>query len=60
MTEKQIEKDMAETDSMASSLGQIKVEDFEAVEDGFHNLLSHKMGTSKADLRHVIRDRVFL
>ena len=51
MTEKQIEKDMAETDSMASSLGQIKVEDFEAVEDGFHNLLSQKMGTNTVDLR---------
>ena len=41
-----------------SVLGNSKAEYFDSTEDGFHNLLSHKMGTSKADLRHVIRDRV--
>ena len=41
-------------------LGKLKVEYFEAAEDFFHNLLSQKRGKTKADLRYVIRVRVFL
>ena len=38
-------------------IGNFKAEDFEAGEDGFHNLLSQKMGTTKAELRYAIRNR---
>ena len=41
-------------------LGKFKVEYFEAAGDFFHNLLSQKRGKTKADLRYVIRVRVFL
>ena len=39
---------------------KFKAEYFEADECGFHNLLSQKKGTSKAELRYVIRGRVTL
>ena len=40
------------------SLGKLKSEDSEAAENGFHNLISQKMGTTKAEIRYVIRGRV--
>ena len=45
-------------DANVSGLHKSKTEDFEAAEYGFNNLLSQKMGTTKAELRHIIRNRV--
>ena len=39
-------------------IGKFKVEYFDSAEDGFHNLLSQKMGKTKSDLRCVICNRV--
>ena len=39
-------------------IGKFKSEYFEAIEDGFRNLLSQKMGTSKSEIRYVICGRV--
>ena len=58
MTRKRIEEDREETDAKVSGLGKFKVDYFEVSEDGLHNLLSQKMGTTKADLRYIIRNRV--
>ena len=40
-----------------SGIGNIKTENFDATEDDFHNPLYQKMGTTKEELRSVIRDR---
>ena len=58
MMGKQIEKERVDTDAKLSGLGKFKSEDFEASEDCFHNLLYQKTGTTKADLRYVICNRV--
>ena len=58
MMRKWIEKGRVEKDAKVSALGKFKVEDFEATDDGFYSLLSQKMGTDKAEIRYVIRDRV--
>ena len=60
MTGKQVEKKRAETDENVSGLGKSNEEEFKASNDGFYNLLSQKMGTTKADIRYVIRDRVVM
>ena len=39
-------------------IGKFKAEYFDSAEDGFHNLLSQKMGKTKSDLRCVICNRV--
>ena len=60
MTGKRVEKERAETDENVSGLGKSKEEEFIASDDSFYNLLSQKMGTTKADIRYVIRDRVVM
>ena len=49
-----------EIDANMSGLVKFKAEDFEVDEDYFHKLLSQKTGTTKSELRYVIRDRVVL
>ena len=51
MTGKQIEKEKAETEKKFSGICKFKSEYFEADEGGFYNLLSQKIGTTKAELR---------
>ena len=58
MTGKRIDKERADTYAKVRGLGNFKAEDFEATEDGVHNLLSQKTGTTKAELKHVIWNRV--
>ena len=58
MTGKQIEKKRADTDKKVRGLGNLKSEYFEASEGGFHNLIYQKTGTTKVEIRYVIRNRV--
>ena len=51
---KRIEKEREEIDANIRGLGKSKPEDFEAAEDGFHNLLSQETGTTKADHNKVV------
>ena len=60
MTGERIDKERAEIYIKVSGLGKFKAEDFEAAKDGFNNLLSYKLGTTKADLRYVIRNSIVL
>ena len=60
MVGKQINKERAETDTNVSGLGKFKADYFDAAEDFLHNLLSQKTGTTKAELRYVIRNKSVL
>ena len=60
MTGRRIEKKRSETGAKVGGLGKLKAEEFEAVDNGFHNPLSQKTGTTKAELRNIICDRVVL
>ena len=56
-TGNRVEEERSETEAKVISISKFKAEDFEAADDGFHNLLSHKKGTPKAKLRYIISDR---
>ena len=60
MTGKRIEKERAETDAKVIGLGKFKAEYFEAAEYGFHNQLYQKTGMTKAELSHLICNRVVM
>ena len=59
MMGKRIKKDRVDIATTVRYLVKCKYEYFEADKDGFHNLLTQKMGTSKDNLMYAIRDRVF-
>ena len=58
MAGKRIEKYRVDTYTKVIGLGKFKSEGFEADEVGFHNLISQKTGTTNAELRYVIPNRV--